>query len=66
MNYPKLIHFIKDFQVMDEKQPKIDIFHIFQKTAANYKSLQLAEFESLLHHLAHTLNPDTKLTDNEK
>lgn len=51
---------------MDEKQPKIDIFHIFQKTAANYKSLQLAEFESLLHHLAHTLNPDTKLTDNEK
>jgi hypothetical protein len=55
INYPKLIHLLKDFNLIDDKE-KINIYPHFQKaTAADYKALQLQDFEQLMTQLSHIL-----------
>lgn len=54
INYPKLMHLLKDFGLLPEKE-KTKIFPLFQKAAADYKTLQLHEFEQLMPQLAHLL-----------
>lgn len=37
INYPKLIHLLKDFNLLDEKAK---VFPLFQKAAKDYKTLE--------------------------